>query len=191
VFSDSDPVPRVSARRAAALDGLASPPRFDGASGGNTVITPREVRLSLRQHHDDKSTKATRTISAVTGWLGSFPAILLSVAVVAIWAAGGFFVEQGFSNQVYQLLINTTTTVVTFIMVFIIQNTQNRDGRAIQTKLDAQSEALCRILDELRINDGDGVLTRLVGIEDAPEGDIKFEQQTVRRKAGTPKSSVM
>ena len=139
--------------------------------------------MSFHQDQADKSTKATRAISAMTGWLGSFPAILLAVAVVVIWAAGGFFVKQGFSNQVYQLLINTTTTVVTFIMVFIIQNTQNRDGRAIQTKLDAQSEALCRLLRELRIDDSDQLLTRLVGIEDAPEEDIKFEQETVRHQA--------
>ncbi|MCA1836647.1 MAG: low affinity iron permease family protein, partial [Actinobacteria bacterium] len=76
-----------------------------------------------------------------------------------------------------------TTTVVTFVMVFIIQNTQNRDGRAIQTKLDAHSEALCRVLTELGISDRDDLLARLVGIEDAPERDIKSEQDAVRHNA--------
>ena len=69
-------------------------------------------------------------------------------------------------------------------MVFIIQNTQNRDGRAMQTKLDAQSEALRRLVEHLDIEDTDELLTQLVGVEEAPEDDIKSEQETVRAKAG-------
>ena len=56
-----------------------------------------------------------------------------SVAVIIIWALSGPFF--GFSDT-WQLIINTGTTIVTFLMVFLIQNTQNRDGAAIQTKLD-------------------------------------------------------
>jgi low affinity Fe/Cu permease len=64
---------------------------------------------------------------------GSPAAFLLCVAVVVVWAvAGPFF---GFS-ETWQLVINTGTTIVTFLMVFLIQNTQNRDGVALQTKLD-------------------------------------------------------
>jgi low affinity Fe/Cu permease len=64
---------------------------------------------------------------------GSPAAFLLCVAVVVAWAvAGPFF---GFS-ETWQLVINTGTTIVTFLMVFLIQNTQNRDGVALQTKLD-------------------------------------------------------
>jgi len=133
---------------------------------------------------NDKSTRITRGISAVTGWLGSFPAILISVSVVVVWVVGGFFVRQHFSNQVYQLVINTTTTIITFIMVFIIQNTQNRDGRAMQTKLDAQSEALRRLVEHFDIEDTEDLLTDLVGVEEAPEDDIKSEQDDVRAKAG-------
>jgi low affinity Fe/Cu permease len=58
---------------------------------------------------------------------------LVSVAVVVLWALSGPFF--GFSDT-WQLIINTGTTVITFLMVFLIQNTQNRDGAAIQTKLD-------------------------------------------------------
>ena len=58
---------------------------------------------------------------------------LVSVAVVVLWALSGPFF--GFSDT-WQLIINTGTTVITFPMVFLIQNTQNRDGAAIQTKLD-------------------------------------------------------
>jgi low affinity Fe/Cu permease len=58
---------------------------------------------------------------------------LLAVSVVVLWALSGPLF--GFSNT-WQLVINTTTTIVTFLMVFLIQNTQNRDTEAIQLKLD-------------------------------------------------------
>jgi low affinity Fe/Cu permease len=135
---------------------------------------------------DDHSTAITRGISNVTGWLGSFPAILLSMAVVIVWSVGGFFVADRFANDTYQLLINTLTTVVTFLMVFIIQNTQNRDGRAIQTKLDAHTEALRAIGERLGIDEERTPrLVELIGLEDAPEGDIKRRQDEVRDAAAT------
>lgn len=56
-----------------------------------------------------------------------------ALALVALWAVSGPF--MGFSNT-WQLLINTSTTVLTFLMVFLLQNTQNRDSKAIHAKLD-------------------------------------------------------
>jgi low affinity Fe/Cu permease len=64
---------------------------------------------------------------------GSPAAFLICVVVVLVWAVSGPFF--GFSED-WQLVINTGTTIVTFLMVFLIQNTQNRDGVALQTKLD-------------------------------------------------------
>ena len=64
---------------------------------------------------------------------GSPPAFLLCVALVLVWAISGPLF--GFS-ETWQLVINTGTTIITFLMVFLIQNTQNRDGIALQTKLD-------------------------------------------------------
>jgi low affinity Fe/Cu permease len=58
---------------------------------------------------------------------------LLCVAIVIVWAATGPMFHY---SETWQLIINTGTTIVTFLMVFLIQNTQNRDGAAIQTKLD-------------------------------------------------------
>ncbi|MBN9019027.1 MAG: low affinity iron permease family protein [Rhizobiales bacterium] len=66
----------------------------------------------------------------ITGTPGAF---LMCVALVVTWAVTGPFF--GFS-ETWQLVINTGTTIVTFLMVFLIQNTQNRDTAAIQTKLD-------------------------------------------------------
>ncbi len=64
---------------------------------------------------------------------GSPNAFLFAFLVVIIWALSGSFFH--FSDT-WQLVINTGTTIVTFLMVFLIQNTQNRDGKAVQLKLD-------------------------------------------------------
>ena len=69
----------------------------------------------------------------ISGVVGSPAAFLIALAVVIVWALGGPLF--GFSDT-WQLVINTGTTIVTFLMVFLIQNTQNRDTRAIHLKLD-------------------------------------------------------
>jgi low affinity Fe/Cu permease len=58
---------------------------------------------------------------------------MLSVGLIIVWAITGPLFRY---SDAWQLVINTGTTIVTFLMVFLIQNTQNRDGAAIQTKLD-------------------------------------------------------
>lgn len=139
--------------------------------------------MGVQTQPDDKSTAVTRAVGNITGWLGSFPAILISFVLVGAWAVGGLFVAGRFGNDTYQLLINTGTTIITFWMVFIIQNTQNRDGRAMQAKLDAQSEVLRAIARRLDVEDDEDLLLRLVGVEDAPEKVIKADQDVVRRTA--------
>jgi low affinity Fe/Cu permease len=64
---------------------------------------------------------------------GSPPAFIVCVLLVVIWAASGPIFKF---SETWQLVINTGTTIITFLMVFLIQNTQNRDGAAVQTKLD-------------------------------------------------------
>jgi low affinity Fe/Cu permease len=64
---------------------------------------------------------------------GSSTAFLLCVLLVLAWAISGPFFHY---SEDWQLIINTSTTIITFLMVFLIQNTQNRDGVALQTKLD-------------------------------------------------------
>jgi low affinity Fe/Cu permease len=71
--------------------------------------------------------------SSVANLVGSPWAFLVAVAVIAAWALTGPLF--GFSSD-WQLIVNTGTTVVTFLIVFLIQNTQNRDSRAIHLKLD-------------------------------------------------------
>ena len=66
-------------------------------------------------------------------WSGHPTAFLLAVGIVIVWIVSGPLF--GFSDT-WQLVINTGTTIVTFLMVFLIQNTQNRDAEAVQIKLD-------------------------------------------------------
>ncbi|RAO77114.1 low affinity iron permease family protein [Dyella jiangningensis] len=70
---------------------------------------------------------------AVARWSGRPAAFGLAVLVVAAWAVTGPIFHFG---DTWQLVINTGTTIVTFLMVFLIQNTQNRDSVALQIKLD-------------------------------------------------------
>ena len=76
-------------------------------------------------------------------WLGSRWAFILAGLVILIWGVTGPLFH--FSDT-WQLVINTGTTIVTFLMVFLIQNTQNRDARAINLKLDE----LIRAIDKAR-----------------------------------------
>lgn len=65
--------------------------------------------------------------------LGSHWAFLVATLIIVGWAIAGPFAEFG---ERWQLFINTTTTIITFLMVFIIQSTQNRDSKAVHLKLD-------------------------------------------------------
>ena len=121
--------------------------------------------------------RANRVVSRMTDWLGSLPAIGAAILVIFVWACTGPLL--GFSDT-WQLIINTFTTLVTFTMVFIIQNTQNRDGRAMQTKLDAQSEALVALCRKNGLEPIADRLSELTGVEDQPEKVIEEEQSEVR-----------
>jgi len=81
----------------------------------------------------------------------------LAVAVILLWALTGPLFR--FSDT-WQLVINTGTTIVTFLMVFLIQNTQNRDGEAIQVKLDELIRAI------------EGAHNALLALEDLEEQDL-------------------
>jgi low affinity Fe/Cu permease len=88
--------------------------------------TRREGDGTTRDRFNQMADAATRA-------LGSIQAVVLSVVVVVVWALSGPLF--GFSDS-WQLVINTSTTVITFWMVFVIQNSQGRDARAIHLKLD-------------------------------------------------------
>jgi low affinity Fe/Cu permease len=70
---------------------------------------------------------------AVTAWTGSSWAFALAATVIIVWVITGPLFHL---SDTWQLVINTGTTIVTFLMVFLIQNTQHRDAEAVQVKLD-------------------------------------------------------
>ena len=102
----------------------------------------------------------TRFTSRTAKVLGHAWVFGAAVAVLVVWACTGPLL--GFSNT-WQLVINTGTTIVTFLMVFIIQNTQNRDSAALHLKLDA-------IMQELEVTS-----SKLYEAED--EGEDELERQ--------------
>jgi low affinity Fe/Cu permease len=71
--------------------------------------------------------------ATVSAWVGSKWAFSAALLLIAGWAVTGPFFHY---SDTWQLVVNTATTIVTFLMVFLIQNTQNRDARAIHLKLD-------------------------------------------------------
>ena len=101
--------------------------------------------------------------------LGSAWAFAIAVLIVAIWGATG---STFHFSDTWQLVINTGTTIVTFLMVFLIQNTQNRDAKATHLKLDEIIRAVGDARDEL------------VDLENFSEDDLKkLEQQFKRIRA--------
>src|SRR6476469_5485209 len=87
-----------------------------------------------------------RFAASASAWLGSKWAFSWAVVVIVIWAASGIAFHY---SDTWQLVINTGTTIVTFLMVFLIQNTQNRDARAINLKLDELIHAIDKARDQM------------------------------------------
>ena len=110
--------------------------------------------------------KAETIAARVTEWVGSGKGMTSAVAVVVLWAASGPLF--GFSNT-WQLVINTGTTIVTFLMVFLIQRTQNKDGLAIQLKLNELVAAM------------QGASNRLIEVEDLWEEELHVLRTHYRR----------
>ena len=77
--------------------------------------------------------------AAAASWLGSKWAFVGAIVIIVVWALTGPIFHY---SDTWQLVINTGTTIITFMMVFIIQNTQNRDARAINLKLDELIHAI-------------------------------------------------
>lgn len=107
-------------------------------------------------------------IAHISGQPGAFA---LAVLVIIVWAVTGPF--AGYSDT-WQLIINTSTTIVTFLMVFLIQNTQNRDSNALHLKIDELLRAL------------DAADTRLCDLEERSENELQRLHDHYRELASDP-----
>jgi low affinity Fe/Cu permease len=121
--------------------------------------------------------------ATASGWLGSKWAFAGAILIIIAWACCGPVFK--FSDT-WQLVINTGTTIVTFLMVFLIQNTQNRDAKAINLKLNeliyATAGAGDQMLDIEKLSD-----------EELNRMQARYEQiraECVRREGTTPKDKV-
>lgn len=133
------------------------------------------------------TTKFGNVASRLAKWCGSPLVFSLALASVLIWAASGSYFEY---SEGWMLVINTGTTIVTFLMVFVIQNSQNRDGLAVQIKLDEIIRAI------------HGAKNAMINLEDLPQAEldelrVKFAEladkarngpKTKRRTNGDAKS---
>ena len=99
----------------------------------------------------------TKAANSVAHAAGKPVTLMACCAVIVVWALTGPLL--GFSDT-WQLIINTSTTIITFLMVFLIQNTQNRDGAALQAKLD----------ELIRVGEAEN---RFIGIEHLSEGEVE------------------
>jgi low affinity Fe/Cu permease len=107
--------------------------------------------------------------------LGSGTAFVIACAVVCIWALTGPLF--GYSDA-WQLVINTGTTIITFLMVFLIQNTQNRDARATHLKLDE----LIRSINEAR--------NRLIDLENCTDEELDNLQREFEKLKKSGRASM-
>ena len=105
----------------------------------------------------------------VAAWAGRPLAFALALAIILLWGASGPLF--GWSDT-WQLVINTGTTIITFLMVFLIQNAQNRDASAIQAKLDELIRAVGHARNEF------------IGIEHLTEAELVAIREALERGSG-------
>ena len=105
--------------------------------------------------------------------VGSSWSFILAVLIILIWGATGPMFHY---SDTWQLVINTGTTIITFLMVFLIQNTQNRDAKAIHLKLDELIKGVS------------GARTSLVNLEQLSDADLERLQKEFERLHLTEKN---
>jgi low affinity Fe/Cu permease len=122
-------------------------------------------------HKPDIFTRFTTAVSAAIGrpWV-----FVLALVILLIWSTSGPLLD--FSDT-WQLIINTGTTIITFLMVFIIQNTQNRDNLAVNIKLDA-------IMKNLKITRKD-----LLAVEEESDIQLEAEKRQLEHERSKPQTA--
>lgn len=106
------------------------------SSLGVKDIVSSQDNAPAEQHHKDHFGQFANTCST---YLGSRWAFAAAIGIIIVWGISGPIYHY---SDTWQLVINTGTTIVTFLMVFLIQNTQNRDARAINLKLNELIESI-------------------------------------------------
>jgi low affinity Fe/Cu permease len=105
----------------------------------------------------------------IASFAGQPVAFVLAFAVIVVWGVTGPIFAY---SDTWQLVINTATTIVTFLMVFLIQNSQNRDAAAMQAKLDELLRAVAR------------ARPAFIGIEHLTDAEIEKIREALERETG-------
>ena len=113
----------------------------------------------------------TRVSTSIATAAGQPLAFVLATTIIVVWAITGPIFH--FSDT-WQLVVNTGTTIVTFLMVFLIQNAQNRDAAAMQAKLDELLRAVTKARDQF------------IGVEQLTEREIEMIRRALEREAKNP-----
>jgi low affinity Fe/Cu permease len=109
---------------------------------------------------------SSRFASWITHKTGSTPAFITALSIVLIWLASGPVFHY---SDTWQLVINTGTTIVTFLMVFLIQRAQNKDALAVQLKLNELVAAM------------EGASNRLISVEDLSDDELEVLHKHYQR----------
>jgi low affinity Fe/Cu permease len=130
--------------------------------------------------HDNRPSPVNATFGIAAQWTsrqcGRASSFVLACAAIVVWAVTG--PAFGYSDT-WQLVINTGTTIVTFLMVFLIQNTQNRDMATLHLKLDE----LIRVSESAR--------NKLLDLEDMTEDELEYLKGSFTRLAATTPDKVL
>jgi low affinity Fe/Cu permease len=126
----------------------------------------------MSQKKGAKHRSMAQHLAGFASWIsektGSTPAFLIALGIVVVWACMGPIFK--FSDT-WQLVINTGTTIVTFLMVFLIQRAQNKDALAVQLKLNEIVAAI------------EGASNRLISVEDLSDDDLEVLHRHYRELA--------
>jgi low affinity Fe/Cu permease len=148
--------------------------RVPHPQGPEPAYSREEAGLTRAEGRQRQVPVFERWSAAITRAVGRPKAFLIAATVVVAWAVSG--PVFGFSDT-WQLVINTGTTIVTFLMVFLIQQTQNKDNLAVQLKLNELVAAL------------DGASNRLIHVEGLSEEDLQVLEAHFARLATMAKES--
>ena len=136
----------------------------------------RSLQLPERPQRMKKLNHVFRVFAKWASWATGHPlAFVLAVVIIIVWAVTGPLFAY---SDTWQLVINTGTTIVTFLMVFLIQNTQNRDTAAMHIKLDELIRAV------------EGAHNALLDLEEMEDADIDAMRKDYERLASDARAAL-
>ena len=141
------------------------------------MVTNKDLLDAARQHQHGFQQQWFHRFATASGKLTGKPVAFIAAAIlIVVWAATGPLFNYG---DTWQLVINTGTTIITFLMVFLIQHSQNRDTAALQVKL---SELIIAVK---------GARNKVAAADDLGDEDLEEMKDDLRKEASKPRVRVV